>query len=66
MMSGLFGCAEVGDFDEDRNGATYLESTCLLWQADEEVKTDTGGERKIWLSTLGLVVLIMGQRGNCK
>lgn len=57
MMSGLLGCAEVGDFDEDRNRATYLESTSLLWQANEKVKTDTWGERNIWLSKLGLAVL---------
>ena len=30
MMPGLLGCSEVGDFDEDRDGATYLESTSLL------------------------------------
>ena len=68
MMSGLLGCAEVGDFDEDRDGATYLESTSLLWQADEKVKTDTGRERKIWLSTLDLAVLchMMGHWGNCE
>ena len=46
MMSGCLGRAEVGDFDEDRNGATYPESTSLLWRADEKEKTDTGGERK--------------------
>ena len=57
MMSGLLGCAEVGGFDEDRNGATCLESTSLPWQAEEKVETDTGGERKIWLSRLGLAVL---------
>ena len=68
MMSGLLGCAKVGGLDEDRNGATCLESTSLLWQADEQIKTDTGRERKVWLSTLGLAVLcpMMGHWGICK
>ena len=63
MMSGLLGCAKVGGFDEDGNGATCLESTFLTWRADEKVKTDTGRERQVLLSRLGLAVLcpVMGQ-----
>ena len=66
MMPGLLGCAEVVDFDEDRDGATYLESTSLLWQADEKVKTDTGEKESTWVSRLGLAVLcpMMGHWGQ--